>query len=536
VLTPYGEVPEHLADRLSMADLDELLRRPVRRRTLLQSALVAGAAGPLLWAPPPPATLVPRGARRLSFGADPTSQMSLTFSINGSFRNAAVEYGANRHFGSTQQADVRAVRAAKRRYGRVRLDGLQPDTEYAYRIRVDGKAGRPGSFRTAPDGSAPFRFTAFADQGVSQAARDAVSRVGGLDPAFHLVAGDLCYAKVSGLGQPGGVFVPEIWDSWFRIVEPVAEKVPWMVAAGNHEMEPGYGKLGYDGMVNRITFPSNGAPGCPSTYSFRYGDVGFVALDSNDVSYEIPANFGYSHGAQELWLERTLSAMRRPGSGVDIIVVFFHHCPYATGTAHGSEGGIREKWVHLFDRYEVDLAITGHNHCYERTAPIRHGVVVDTDTKEIESSLGTTYVTVGGGGRDLNRGYLGGGHRTRVSIEPHRNVVETANWSLPSRTATHSFLVVDVQPASRPGGQTTLTMVMLATEDARELDRWTLHRRTSRAANTMVPLPRTPPASVTSDGSGADSSALWVVGGGAAALAVGAAGYGAMQYRRRASG
>ena len=40
---------------------------------------------------------------------------------------------------------------------------------------------------------------------------------------------------------------------------------------------------------------------------------------------------------------------------------------------HASDGGIDKYWTPLFDQYQVDLVINGHNHIYERTDPIRAG-------------------------------------------------------------------------------------------------------------------------------------------------------------------
>lgn len=524
MLTPRGEVPDAVAGRLSMAELDALLRRPVRRRAVLGAAM-AGAAGPLLWTPPARASSDLRlGSARLAYGADPTTEMSVTFSASGAFRGATVVYGGRQDdLGGSRTAEMRAVRGTASRYGRALLTGLTPGTRYFYRIRADGQDGPTGTFHTAPATPGAFRFTAFADQGVTAAAGRAVARVAALNPAFHLVAGDLCYAEEGGLGQPGDLLVPRVWDDWFEQVEPLSARVPWMCAAGNHEMEPGFGPQGYTGMLDRLTLPGNGAPGCPATYSFRYGNVGVLALDSNDVSYEIPANLGYSGGAQVSWLERTLAGMRAPGSDIDFVVAFFHHCPYASSSAHGSEGGVREKWVPLFDRYAVDLAISGHNHCYERSMPLRGGKVTGTTFEEIDSAAGTTYLTVGGGGRDLNKGFgvPGNADRARVSVAPHRNIVEDVTWSLPSRAVAHSFAVVDVAPPPQPGLSTSMTLRVLRVDDGVELDRVTLRRpagfRSTAAAG----------------GTDRGGELGWVLGGGATALAVGAAGYGAAAYRRR---
>ncbi|HEV3295272.1 MAG TPA: hypothetical protein VG123_40355 [Streptosporangiaceae bacterium] len=52
----------------------------------------------------------------------------------------------------------------------------------------------------------------------------------------------------------------------------------------------------------------------PSVYSFRYGNVGIISLDANDLSWEIQGLLGYSHGAQARWLEEQLRVLPRPDS------------------------------------------------------------------------------------------------------------------------------------------------------------------------------------------------------------------------------
>ena len=66
-----------------------------------------------------------------------------------------------------------------------------------------------------------------------------------------------------------------------------------------------------------------------------------------------------------------------------MIVVFMHQCAMSTSVpGNGSDLGIRQAWLPLFDKYEVDLVLSGHEHDYERTYPVRgydageHGTVV----------------------------------------------------------------------------------------------------------------------------------------------------------------
>lgn len=218
-------------------------------------------------------------------------------------------------------------------------------------------------------------FTAFGDQGVSQAAAANDHVILRQKPAFHLHAGDICYADTNGQGKKSDGYDPAFWDLFLKQNEPVARSVPWMVTTGNHDMEAWYSPEGYGGQLARWSLPDSGFDGrtAPGVYAFTYGNVGFVALDANDVSYEIPANFGYSGGKQTKWLDRKLAQLRA-AKDVDFVVVFFHHCAYST-SAHASDGGVRAEWLPLFAKHQVDLVINGHNHVYERTDAIKDGGV-----------------------------------------------------------------------------------------------------------------------------------------------------------------
>ena len=294
-------------------------------------------------------------------------------------------------------------------------------------------------------------------------------------------------AESGGDGLITDDYDPRVWDSFFNEIEPAAGVLPWQVAVGNHEMEPWYSPDGYGGQYARWQFPgqeSSSTP--PAYYSFVYGNVGVISLDANDVSYEIPANLGYSGGAQTTWLGQTLAALRA-NKAIDFIVVYFHHCAYSTCTAHGSEGGVRQYWAPLFDQYSVDLVINGHNHIYERTDPIVAGS--PTGPTPIGSTIspatqGTTYVCAGAGGESL---YSFGvadsyfGHVDNVpSIQGYVNeaggttVNETVTWSRVRYTG-YCLLVVDVQPKAWHGAPATLNVRGLA-EDGTELDQFSLTR------------------------------------------------------------
>ena len=251
-------------------------------------------------------------------------------------------------------------------------------------------------------------------------------------------------------------------------------------AAGNYWNGP----YGYGHYLSRFLLPDNGVVNWDGNrlrgnfYTFQVGTVKFISLDADDVIYQDgAANYvigtpntapektttgaqipngttaytrfytgdlkpdaknnslvpDYGSGQpnlQTIWLEKTLAEARHDRS-VDMIVVFMHQCAMSTSVpGNGSDLGIRQAWLPLFDKYEVDLVLSGHEHDYERTYPVRgydagdlgtvvapnpgqaKGAKVDTRRPSVvttepsnhggtpawNTAEGTVYLVLGGGG------------------------------------------------------------------------------------------------------------------------------------------
>jgi hypothetical protein len=147
---------------------------------------------------------------------------------------------------------------------------------------------------------------------------------------------------------------------------------------------------------------------------------------------------------------------------------------------------VRTLWVPLFDKYEVDLVINGHNHIYERADTMKAGKARKTpigDTVRPETD-GTTYVTAGAAGASLYGfavpdSYAGKEHErddiaTFVWTDGREKVRETVSWSRVRYTG-YSFLAVDVDPADE--GHTTTMTLRAVTQSGREIDRLTIARK-----------------------------------------------------------
>jgi 3',5'-cyclic AMP phosphodiesterase CpdA len=203
----------------------------------------------------------------------------------------------------------------------------------------------------------------------SPAAGDTTLGVERLQPLFHLLNGDLCYANIA------EDRVRTWWDFWENNSRS-ARKRPWMPAAGNHENELGNGPIGYQAYQTYFSLPT--ADGQTDLtrglwYAFTVGSVRVVSIANDDVVYQDGGNSyvrGYSEGAQKAWLEKE-SAAARSDQEIDWIVVCMHQLAISTADkSNGADLGIREEWVPLFDKYGVDLVVCGHDHHYERSHPI----------------------------------------------------------------------------------------------------------------------------------------------------------------------
>ena len=434
----------------------------------------AVAASPMLWVPPAASAAGRPGGVHLTYGADPQHAITVSWSTPRSVTKPRLEVGPDRGLGLHVPASSRPTKDLKTVYHHAQVTGLEAGTRYRYRITQQGGVASTGTFTTAPAKPQAFRFAAFGDMGVNAAAVAHVKLIDQMLPDLAFVVGDLCYADSSGGTGASGPETQDFrtWDSWLGQIQSSASRVPWMTTVGNHEMEGGNGDLGYAGYLDRFQLPGNGVAGAPVTYSFVYGNVGFVALDGNDASFEISRNEGYLGAAQDRWLDRRLAQLRA-NDDIDFIVVGFHNCMYCTNLVHASDGGNRTRWEPLFDKHSVDLVVNGHNHCYERTHPLRDGspMVEAPRGSVIDSRKGTTYLTAGGAGQAVYP--AGGGPTSYVTMDGGVRVPETTLWSAIVDNQ-HSIGFVDVTPR-RAGTPAQMQLTALATNGS-VIDKVTLRR------------------------------------------------------------
>ncbi len=258
----------------------------------------------------------------------------------------------------------------------VKLEGLSPATTYFYAI--GSSSGTPlGSaeffFKTQPPvGTNPStRIWVIGDSGRGNAEQRAVyqgfkNHVGNTYTDLWLMLGDNAYFSGRDEEYQAGFF--DIYPQLMR------QTVVWPTF-GNHDGGSADASTGTGPYFDIFALPKNAEAGGVASfteayYSYNYGNIHFVVLDSFDVSRS-------PTGDMAQWLVADLEANRTATKPADWIIAYWHHPPYTDGS-HKSDNNrpgsndielveMRENIVPILEQYGVDLVLCGHSHNYERS-------------------------------------------------------------------------------------------------------------------------------------------------------------------------
>ena len=246
----------------------------------------------------------------------------------------------------------------------VKLTGLTPNTKYYYSIgsTVQTQAGGDAThfFITAPTAAKPTRIWVLGDAGFGndeqKSVRDAYANFTGTRYTdLWLMLGDNAYESGTDSEYQNGVF--NIYPTFLR------QSVLWPTI-GNHDTAQSPNPAADIPYYQIFSLPQNGeagglASGTEDYYSFNYGNIHFVCLDSMTSDRQ--------PGSPMLtWLASDLATQNKLW-----VIAFWHHPPYSKGS-HDSDtdtimSEMRQNIVPLLEAYNVDLVLTGHSHSYERS-------------------------------------------------------------------------------------------------------------------------------------------------------------------------
>lgn len=216
-----------------------------------------------------------------------------------------------------------------------------------------------------------------------------------IDIVLHI--GDLSYANG---------YLSE-WDQFTSQIEPIASRVPYMVASGNHERDwPNTGSFyknmdsgGECGVLAETMFYVPAKDRAKFWYATDYGMFHFCIADSEHDWREGTDQYKF--------IEECLATADRQKQPW-LIFIAHRVLGYSSDSWYAEEGSFeepmgRESLQKLWQRYKVDLAFYGHVHSYERTCPIYENNCVSSERSSYSGTFNATiHVVAGGGGSHLS--------------------------------------------------------------------------------------------------------------------------------------
>lgn len=376
------------------------------------------------------------------------------------------------------------------------LGGLPFDDVVEYRVLSGTNLVREGKVKTRASTTKPIRFVAVGDIANGKPEQNTIAwLIAQQKPDFMIALGDIVYS--SGRASQ---YMHHFWPTYNDVPTPgpntgapLLASVPLYPVLGNHDITSALPDDYPDAWAafHFFNVPRNG-PGSGSwtpipakdaaaaaafrkiagdqfpamlNYSWDYGPVHFVAIDSNkQVTAEEPALLA--------WLEKDLSSTRQPWK-----VVCFHAPAFHTSREHYTEQKMRLLQP-LFERTGVDVVFGGHVHNYQRSKPLRfqqteprdkRGRITgkfqfDTTFDGVKDTTpeGVLHIVSGGGGAKL---YSVDYEKTLAALKAEQGanyVPFTAKYF----AEKHSFSLIEATPSAF-----TLRQINI---DGAEVDRWTI--------------------------------------------------------------
>ncbi len=253
----------------------------------------------------------------------------------------------------------------------VKISGLAANTKYFYSVgSTTATLSGPDAdtfFVTAPSPGVAknTRVWVLGDSGTNNSSQKAVrdayyAFTGARHTDLWLMLGDNAYSDGTDANYQSAVFgATNAYPAMLR------KSVLWPTL-GNHDGHSADSLTQTGPYYDIFTLPANAeagglASGTEAYYSFDYGNIHFICLES----YQVPGN-ATAFSTMKTWLSNDVNATTR-----DWVVVFWHHPPYSKGSHDSDTDSLMTKMRTdinpIIENGGVDLVLTGHSHAYERS-------------------------------------------------------------------------------------------------------------------------------------------------------------------------
>ncbi len=330
---------------------------------------------------------------------------------------------------------------------RVTATGLKENTKYYYTYSLDGEVwSAPEFYRTLSDDS--FKALLISDIQVDSGEdgygyKDTTNwntllnhaLKNNTDTSFIISCGDQT--------QHG-----DDANEWAGTLAPKAlRNIPMSTCIGNHDNKG----TNYKHYVNNPNNYDSLIPNmCGDSYYYRYGDVLFVNF--NSTSFNLFATYSLAEKA----IAENPDAKWR--------VAILHHDVYGTGHHACDDDNYLLQGIFsaVLDKFEFDIAFTGHEHFYGRSYNMKNNEIVPLDysVNSATDPDGTLYITTGSASG-----------KNRIYDEPYAH--EWLSFSYMSEELVYSTVEFD---------EDTFKLLTYTVEDDKLIDEYTITKTNSEYA------------------------------------------------------
>ena len=270
---------------------------------------------------------------------------------------STVKYGLTEELGDTATGSYHSF-SEDLYWHWVKMEGLQPDTDYYYKVVSDSAESSIQLFQTHhpySDTLSHVRFAIYSDSQSNPGVHSSI--IESMKETFVNRWGEDYYQEVhlamlSGDIVDNGHNVGQYTNMFFNPISQLSNHLPFMTVAGNHEMEA-------PTFYNYLKYEDIGGWEGERYFSFYVGPVLFIGLNSN-----VQGN------TQISWLEDLLETAQSDDA-VKFIFASLHHPGRTEVWPDGNTWWVQNQVIPLLSSYDkVEHLSYGHTHAFERGAPM----------------------------------------------------------------------------------------------------------------------------------------------------------------------
>lgn len=292
---------------------------------------------------------------------------------SGKAATPVVHFGTDRaalasFSGVSADVDTSLTGGAAYVYNHVTVTGLKENTTYYYTVEKNGAQSEVRTYQTKSFSAVQMLYVGDPQIGASKGQPQGGEKLAADAGAANTAARNDAFAwartlSVAAAQNPDVNFIISAGDQVNKtgkakeeeyagyLSAPVLQSIPVATTIGNHDsLNPDY--LYHFNNPNTTDYGKTQAGG---DYYYTYGAGLFIVLNTNN----------YNVAEHEKAIKEAVASA--PGAAWRIVTI--HQDIYGSGLDHSDTDGmiLRTQLTPIFDRYDVDVVLQGHDHTYSRS-------------------------------------------------------------------------------------------------------------------------------------------------------------------------